>query len=630
MTSLYMPDVQVEIAFDSGFATPAADRTWTDVSDYVENAAGIGTGYGRGDEFNVADANSLTLTLDNSDGRFTPEKASGTYFPNVKIGRPIRVTATRVGGSSKDRFVGYIDSWNLSSAGANPTVTVAAMSQIARLGTTSALGGAQTILETFAGLEGIYALCETTTPCLDTNLVFPELTQNSFAASCLSAPQFGVGTGPDGEQTAVRLNDAALAYNYPPAPAIAGMTRYPTGLLAGDECVVEYFLVIAPSAGIQLIVRGNAMHPTLGLGSQTLTLNYDTSTGLASASVYNTVAGGGPNVSVAVAYTAGLHHLAARATATGLTLYFDGAPIGTTASTACGPLVDLDSIIIAGPGDDCDVSYLALSNDGSTIGQRALAGLSIASTQTASERIALAASVGGVESPNIDTTTDELDAYSSLEKSVLDVMRAAETSDGGVLFDAADGTLTYRTRTDRYNAASAFTLDVSLQQVEASVAPRLDRSALTNEVTVTRSGADDELGRFADADSIADYGVVRSSFEIQADADHCYQAAAWAVFLHGEPGVRIPNLEIDLLALSAALQDAVLAAEIGTRFTVTGLPVEFPTGTLDFFVEGYSEAIALETYRITLNVSPYDPAKFDVWTVEDAVYGAYDSNPLAY
>ena len=33
-----LPDIVVEIAFDSGWATPAADRTWTNVTDYVEVA----------------------------------------------------------------------------------------------------------------------------------------------------------------------------------------------------------------------------------------------------------------------------------------------------------------------------------------------------------------------------------------------------------------------------------------------------------------------------------------------------------------------------------------------------------------------------------------------------------------
>ncbi len=48
-TSNYMPDVKVEIAFDSGWSTAAASRTWTDVSQYVELAEGISITVGRQD-----------------------------------------------------------------------------------------------------------------------------------------------------------------------------------------------------------------------------------------------------------------------------------------------------------------------------------------------------------------------------------------------------------------------------------------------------------------------------------------------------------------------------------------------------------------------------------------------------
>src|SRR5687768_13135208 len=111
MVSSYMPDVQVEIAFDSGYTTPAASRTWTDVSAYVELADQIDIGFGRQDERSTADANDLSLTLDNTDGRFTAHRSASPYYPNVKIGRPIRVKVTPPGGSTVTRFVGFIDEW---------------------------------------------------------------------------------------------------------------------------------------------------------------------------------------------------------------------------------------------------------------------------------------------------------------------------------------------------------------------------------------------------------------------------------------------------------------------------------------------------------------------------------------
>src|SRR5690349_6657791 len=104
-----MPDVTVAIAFNAGYLTPAASRTWTDVSDYVENDRGITINVGRQDERSTADANTLSLTLDNRDGRFTATKTSGPYGANLKLGRPIRVQADPVDGAIQTEFVGFID-----------------------------------------------------------------------------------------------------------------------------------------------------------------------------------------------------------------------------------------------------------------------------------------------------------------------------------------------------------------------------------------------------------------------------------------------------------------------------------------------------------------------------------------
>lgn len=85
-------DVRVEVAFDSGFATPAASRNWTDVTPYVEAQNAMTITRGRQDEHSTVSPSTLArLVLNNTDGRFTPELASGAYYPNVKRGRPIRV-----------------------------------------------------------------------------------------------------------------------------------------------------------------------------------------------------------------------------------------------------------------------------------------------------------------------------------------------------------------------------------------------------------------------------------------------------------------------------------------------------------------------------------------------------------
>ncbi|MCB5179510.1 fimbrial protein [Streptomyces antimicrobicus] len=64
-----IPKVTVEIAFDGG--PFSSSYSWTDVSDYVK---GFQVKRGRNTELDRIEAGTLSLTLDNSDGRFTPGK----------------------------------------------------------------------------------------------------------------------------------------------------------------------------------------------------------------------------------------------------------------------------------------------------------------------------------------------------------------------------------------------------------------------------------------------------------------------------------------------------------------------------------------------------------------------------
>ncbi|MEU8780056.1 LamG-like jellyroll fold domain-containing protein [Streptomyces sp. NPDC048637] len=64
-----IPKVTVEVAFDGGPFSAA--YTWTDISDYVK---GFQVRRGRNNELDRIEAGTLSVTLDNSDGRFTPGK----------------------------------------------------------------------------------------------------------------------------------------------------------------------------------------------------------------------------------------------------------------------------------------------------------------------------------------------------------------------------------------------------------------------------------------------------------------------------------------------------------------------------------------------------------------------------
>ena len=82
--------------------TPSASKiellltgTWTDITSYVmlRNPVTI-AGMGRADWTSTLQAATLTLTLNNRDGRFTPKLAAGAYFPNITRNCQIRVRVT--------------------------------------------------------------------------------------------------------------------------------------------------------------------------------------------------------------------------------------------------------------------------------------------------------------------------------------------------------------------------------------------------------------------------------------------------------------------------------------------------------------------------------------------------------
>jgi hypothetical protein len=604
-----MPDVVVEIAFDAGYSTPAASRTWTDVSQYLELAAGgIKINLGRSDEFGTADANDLTVTFDNSSGRFTPEKASGAYYPNVKIGRPIRVTATRVGGAASTRFLGYINDWAMSSAGANPTTTVTASSQIARLGIDSQFASSLDF-GSYANLLSLYKLGDEAEPFPDTMGRLSGLTSSGGTVT----PQAGLG--PVGAGTAARFGPGATA-----------ITPFLVHRALPATAVLEYFFVASDVAnGDSFIGLTYTSGVTPYLGVRVTRSGTDLS--------LQATHGGAASATSTIPLDSNLHHVAAYHDGSNLHLYVDGvlAATDSTSVPALGftyYLMQFDASLLT--TGTVDVAYLALSADPDGIADRAFGALRIGGGETASERLTAFADYAGVESTDFDTTTEELTGYSLYGRTMLEAMRAAEATDGGVLFDSAAGALTYNDRESRYTSTSAFTLDAASQQVEASTSSKLDRSALVNEATVTQTDADGVLARVLDQDSIDAYGIARSSIEIQGAYDACLQAAAWWIFIHGEPETRIPSLDVDLLPLTGANQDLLLAATVGTRFTVSGLPTEYASSSLEFFVEGYSESIEPEAYTFSLNVSARDAAKWDVWTVEDAVLGQYDAYPIAW
>lgn len=85
-----MPAAFCEIAFTRD---SAGWPLWQDVSDYVEWEKSVTISRRRSHELDEVQPGTLSLSLINTDGRFTAGRTSSPYYPNVTLNRPIRIRA---------------------------------------------------------------------------------------------------------------------------------------------------------------------------------------------------------------------------------------------------------------------------------------------------------------------------------------------------------------------------------------------------------------------------------------------------------------------------------------------------------------------------------------------------------
>lgn len=84
------PNVIVECAFNSILGeSVSAQSGYTDITKFVESVSG--TLRGRAYELDQVETGSITVALDNSDGRFTPGSVNSPYYPYVRANRRFRI-----------------------------------------------------------------------------------------------------------------------------------------------------------------------------------------------------------------------------------------------------------------------------------------------------------------------------------------------------------------------------------------------------------------------------------------------------------------------------------------------------------------------------------------------------------
>ena len=760
--SIYSPDLKVEVAFNAGVRTAKASRTWTDVSDYVELDDGITATGGRADERGECDANTVALTVDNSDGRFTPERTSSPYYPNVKIGRPIRVTATYPPASATNLL-----SANAASVETSVTdwtgfgsATRAQSSTRAYVGTKSMLitwptGGIPWVQTTVTGLTigqvytfsawvwvpagaqpvkvGVSGLGNGS-PSTVTDAwqrVSHTFTASGTSHAPLFTPSAAVASTAYVDAMMVNVGAVAAEFNtltpttytrfegyvdeWPTAwpgevdsyatsqvTASSRIARLgaPTFLRSMVELEIlgldpiAYYPLGEPADSLSAsdvgthaadpltvkgtgtgVVFGNATGvPTDSLTAATCTpggkylraaLTGPTFSALTVMAFYNSSAStSGVVVEVhglrlrvdsasavladadtsAGAFTASdsfnindgaTHLIAATWSGTAVSVYVDGVLRDQTATSGTLDTTPA-SIGVNNPGPAAGGSFTAshvavfdsLVSAGSQLAILE-AGLTAGADETAAARLARLATYAGIVETDFDTTaTTPVSHFDIAGLSHVEPMRRVEATEGGVLYDSRDNTLTYVSRNARYQASPALALSMLAHEVESGITPRYDRSALVNDATATTSLG--ESVRIVDQASIDEYDPAAVTLDLStASVVEAAGAAGWAVSTYAQPSTRIPNLTVNLTALSPEKYAAALALDVGSLITVDDWPTQAAVTSGSFFVEGYAESIGLEFHTLTLNVTDATPW-LSTLILDDAVRGELDAYTLAY
>ena len=108
--------------------------TWTDVTAWLEQRFDVEAKFGRSSPTGDVQPATLTFTLDNRDGRFTPGNPAGAYWPDVALGKAVRWKVTGGDATARTEFVGRIQAFEPGFDGdavAGSVVTVSAADGLA-------------------------------------------------------------------------------------------------------------------------------------------------------------------------------------------------------------------------------------------------------------------------------------------------------------------------------------------------------------------------------------------------------------------------------------------------------------------------------------------------------------------
>jgi hypothetical protein len=213
---------------------------------------------------------------------------------------------------------------------------------------------------------------------------------------------------------------------------------------------------------------------------------------------------------------------------------------------------------------------------------------------------------------------DSTPAGYQLPDTLLNLLREAEDTDNGILYEPRDlFGLGYRTRESMYRQDAALTLDYDAKDL-SNIEPTDDDQLIRNDITVRRIGGSSaratlETGPLSiqpPPDGIGRYDEeVSLSLEYDGLAE---DMAGWRLHQGTVDEARFPILGVDLsrsnfIGVNLAQTLAVQDLDIGDRLVITDPPAWLPPDDISQLAQGFTETLSNFIHTVDINCSPETP-----------------------
>lgn len=589
-----------------------------DITSKVLSLDGYDVSRGRDDWIGAVTAGELSLTLDNSDGRFTPGSTIlGTPSPitvdqRIRVSESVQVSgfglgAFGVGGFGDSgglvRFTGYVKSWPVTWPAVVPTfaevqVTATDAQARAERRTLKSLLEEE-ILSHSPSAYYMLAEPEGATSAGDSS---GNQSLSLTAVGTGSAITFGTGTGPVDGLSAPSFTGGQYLTD-------GASGRVTTRLVYGLGCTfattaVQETLVWQSDWYLQIdaIGRIQAGFPTAGLT--------------------------GPPANDGRTHRAEMF-------SDGSTDYLllDGAVVAS-GSAASVSSTSRAAMYVGGLPDDLGgggafdfIGTISHVTTWPALTTAAAASISAAQSgfvgDTANQRIARLATYAGVPSGTLEASTTAVPTQATTGASAWSAIQDVADAEMGLVFIDGTGTLAFHNR-NHVPIKTAPDLILDSQYVTPDVQPVTDDQQIINYFEATSVGTGTtSIARNTASEATHGRYPVSQDYLVQTDAE-ALARANWIVAKQAEPFTRYGTLTINLYKMTATQVTAVLASlDLNCWLRVTSMASQNPGGTVaDVVVQGWNASTTGESWSITCNVVARSLFQAALWGNSGSLWGS--------